>query len=245
MIISIVVTLIILGIFAFNINNKKSNPDSKSPNNIIIPKLERKYYDENNCVNPNDSNCIEKKSKYYRIDDYNKNPDLSSIIDDINNTNINRLENLRNSKPSFEGCSEMANIYKYRYVENFQVHFYVNDSVSVIAQDLVSKDVCSGKVINPIFVSYYYDIKKQRMLDENEFLRKLNISKNSIDDKIINYLIDNKILRDKSSYSNFITNNKINCHVYLSMVGNMLARCIYEDETFYDISLFKKFEIGL
>ena len=235
----------IIFVIAFLANRKPNNNNGENKTKtIIVPDLERKYSVEDVCID-DDSNCLYKESKYYRIDDYNKNPDLASIIENINNVNINRFEDIKGSKYSFDECPDKAQIYKYRYVDNGQIHFYGNDNIVVIAQDLVATDVCTDKVTTPSFNTYYYDVNSQKVINDDEFLNLLKIKKNKVEEKIIAQLLDKKLIKSEKDYHNKSSSKQLKCHIYLSMVGNMLARCIFADESFDEIALYKKMEMNL
>ena len=216
----------------------------KFPDVVIVPDFELKYRVVSNCNNENDCNI--KDSQYYRITDYNENPDLAEFIRRINSRYINRASDLEEGKYTFDDCPSKSYKYKYRYIDKAYIYYYVNDTVAAITQDLISQDVCTDEKITPIFDTYYYDVKRQKVVDEEAFLKLLNVNKKDTDKMILDYLIDKKVIKDEIDYDNMVVGNRIRCYVFLSMEGDLAAKCIYpEDNSYEDFLLYNHAKLGL
>ncbi|MBR4230908.1 MAG: hypothetical protein IKR74_01965 [Bacilli bacterium] len=241
----IILLIIILGIVIALGKGKIINTNKeKFPDVVIVPDLELKYRLVDNCMSAD--NCDIKESIYYRLTDYSKNPDLEDIIRKINSNYTNRISNLEEGKYSFDECPEKASIYKYRYVDKGYMYYFVNDTLAAVTLDLIAKDVCTEKTITPSFEVYYYDVKRQKVVDEEAFLKLLNIKKSDTDKKIIDFLTKKKIIKDEIDYNNMIVGNRIRCYTYVDMYGDLAAKCIYlEDKSYDDFLLYGHSEIGL
>ena len=244
----IIIMIIIITITALAFLLKKKSPANNtepSPVSIIVPKLDRKYEMIDVCVDENDSDCQEKSTRYYWLDEYNNNPDLKPIIDQINTFYVDRAAEYKETKDSFDACPEKSKIYIHRYIEEGMISYFANDSLANITQDLLTLDVCTDKVAVSVFNTYYYNVEKQKLIDEDAFLSLLNLNRDKVDNKIVEYLKEKNLVKDEADYKKLISSNKMNCHVYLNMVGDMYARCIYDGNNFEDIDIYDNLEIGL
>ena len=244
-IILFVLLVAVLGITLILGKAKSITPNKeKFPDVVIVPDLELKYRLVDNCKNV--ENCDIKESFYYRIADYNENPDLKDIISGINSIYLFRIDDLKSGKYSFDECPEKANKYNYRYIDKGYIYYFVNDNIATITLDLIAKDVCTEKNITPSFETYYYDVKRQKVVDEEAFLKLLNIKKSDTDKKILDFLIDKKLIKDEIDYNNMIVGNRIRCYTYVDMYGDLSAKCIYlEDKSYDSFLLYNHSEIGL
>ena len=244
LIICIILLVVAVGIVCYFGKGKVANNTELFPENPIIPEFELKYNVLDNCKDENE--CKPKTSTYYRLIDYNKNPDIAEFIQSINSINTNRKMEIENNEYNFNDCPDKANTYKYRYVDDGYIDYFINDNLAVITQNLIAEDVCDNKKTTPNFNVYYYDIKRQKAVDEDGLLNLLKIKKSSVKEILFNYLIDKKLIKDEIDYNNLVVGNKIRCKLYLSMYGDLLEKCIYlQDNTYDDFLLYGHSEIGL
>lgn len=248
LIIGLIVLVLVLVIICAILHGNEStiNNGEKLPDNVIVPKLQILYRNFDNCLNQGDPLCKDANSIYFRIDDLNQNPDLVDIINTVNSVNLNRGENLPSELNTISECPEQAKIYKTRFSEQGNIYFYYSDSIVVITQDLISKDVCTDITSNLAFNVYYYDVKWQKLRDQEWLLKALKLKKTDIDKIIVDSLVDDDIVKDKEEYNTLISEHRVRCELYLDMVADLYARYIdISDNSYKTIKIKTRDELGL
>lgn len=244
----IICIIAVVALFIFKNPGNAGGNVEKPPENIIVPKLQTRFRMKENCYDMNDEKCIALSaiaSIYSIIDDYGNNPDLKDVINRINNINYNYFDNLERQSTISE-CPEQAKTFKNRYFDQGYIYQYSNYDVAFITLDFVATDLCNSEKTNPTFEVYYYDVKWQKMRDEDWLLETLKLDKNTVEKTIVDYLVDKQLVKDKEEYNDLIKDKKIERYLYIDHFGDLNARYIDKsDDSFETIKLKTREEVGL
>ncbi len=248
LLIIIILFIVTFGIYGF-INRDDGNIVNNNvvkPTEVIVPKFQTVYQLLDICNSASDENCKYQSAAYYRIDDKNNNSDFKPIIKDINNYYLDRIEEVKKDLLTSSECSEVLTTYKYRYYDEANIYYYVNDKIAVVTQYMQTTDLCTRKKTNPKFIIYYYDVEWQRFTDEDGMLKLIDKKRSEIESKLIPSLINKKLVKDKSEFVKLLTNKEISYKLFIDMVGNLIVG--YNDNrdgSYLAFLLYTSGELGL
>ncbi len=128
------------------------------------------------------SNCIKGQTCSISVIDFrfikttNKSEVLRMKFDEINQKTLQLYNESINSNTNTSECSAVANIYKHRIVYQNLFHVYEDDEFISVAVDRIGIDFCAMKDNYLGIETYYYDIKKNKFITQEEILSKFPIT---------------------------------------------------------------------
>lgn len=181
-----------------------------------IFKIEPKEF--NHCKNPDDERCKYVNNSLRYITSNKSYPLLDKAIKETNKIVEEKYNEVINSTLDSTECDKVKDIYNYRKIYMMGEFLYETNNIIGIAYEITGIDICTEKRTSPLFNSYIYDVKQNKMLSNDEILKLYNIE----EDFITKAISDNISYWNKENSTNYtIKDLNNNYKLYLSREGNL------------------------
>lgn len=220
-IILIILIIITIGFLIFLLTQNQSSSSHtitaiKQNKKEEIFKIETKEF--NHCKNPDDERCKYVNNTLRYITSNKSYSLLDKAIKETNKIVEEKYNEVINSNLDSTECDEVKDIYNYRKIYIMGEFLYETNNIIGIAYEITGIDICTEKRTSPLFNSYIYDVKQNKMLSKDEILKLYNIEK----DFITKAISDNISYWNKVNSTNYtIKDLNNNYKLYLSREGNL------------------------
>lgn len=174
-------------------------------------------------------------SEYTTITTTINSSTLENIITELNNkTTESYNKSLNATDMTLPECSSVSSIYSRNLMTQSNLILY--DSDDILAFTLITKETNLCTLLNnEEIIVYFYDIKTDKILTEQELKERYNITDNEIATAVINNIEQKNIAESK-----LYTTNITEYHIYVERDGTI---GVYyrqpEDNLFYNVLLNK------
>lgn len=205
------VTLCFLGFLVIK-NLKKPTNNPKEEVFKVSPQ------EFNHCKNEKDERCKYVGNTLRYISTDKSYPLLNNAIEETNSIVEEKFMETIHSNLEAQECDAVRDIYNYRKIYMMAEFLYETKDLVGIAYEITGIDICTEKRTSPLFNSYIYDVKQNKMLSNDEILKLYNIKK----DFITKAISDNISYWNKINSTNYtIKDLNNNYKLYLSREGNL------------------------
>ena len=208
----ITITLLYI-IFLINQNNNKTSKTIPIEDVFSI-----KEENLNHCKIENDENCKYNNNTYKYITLKKTYKNLQPVITSLNQIITQKKEKTIKSDLNSSDCNTVKNTYIYRELNILDEYFYTSNNIIGIAYKFNSLDICTNKKEKPLFNSYIYDTKKDKILTNDEILKLYHIKEEDIEQSITNNI---SYWNQASSTNYTIQDINKNYKLYLSQEGKI------------------------
>lgn len=240
-IILIILIIITIGFLIFLLTQNQSSSSHtitaiKQNKKEEIFKIETKEF--NHCKNPDDERCKYVNNSLRYITSNKSYPLLDKAIKETNKIVEEKYNEIIHSNLDSTECDKVKDIYNYRKIYMMGEFLYETNNIIGIAYEITGIDICTGKRTSPLFNSYIYDVKQNKMLSNDEILKLYNIEK----DFITKAISDNISYWNKENSTNYtIKDLNNNYKLYLSREGNLeVFYTLQQENTTYTTTVKKQ-----
>lgn len=121
--------------------------------------------------------------QYYHINYSGGIKEVETIVNSINNETKQFYEMANNSNMEDESCVSFRDLYNHSLTTFTEYHNYENENFVSLATLRMVKNICTNKVESEQ-VAYIYDKTEKKVITQEEFITKLNVTQEEIDSAI-------------------------------------------------------------
>lgn len=178
----VVIVIFVIFVFGFIIFLFKKSDNEYELNSSI----EDGKYLINCRKDENDDECLPiSNSRYSTLHLKNNYSALDKKVDEINKETDRLYKSaLESDTNKDDQCDSVKDLYKYRYLDETYYDTFEDDKYSTVAVRRSRYDACYSVYSNMEMEIYIYDIKKKKIVSQDEFIKSLNVSDKEIDDAI-------------------------------------------------------------
>lgn len=220
-IILIILIIITIGFLIFLIIQNQSSfkhtiTTIKQNKKEEIFKIEPKEF--NHCKNTDDEKCKYVNNTLRYITSNKSYSLLDKAIEETNKIVEEKYNEIIHSNLNSSDCDKVRDIYNYRKIYMMGEFLYETNNIIGIAYEITGIDICTNKKTSPLFNSYVYDVKQNKMLSNNEILNLYSLKK----DNVIQAINKNITYWNKENSTNYtIKDLNNNYKLYLSREGTL------------------------
>ncbi len=140
------------------------------------------------CKKNQKENCLYLTRDLFDIKEKKNITEVNNFLKENNATNQEYYNRYLQSNLSDEACQLVKNNLNHRSYPTIESFLYQDDSVISIVINRTMTDVCTKDFENPWPSSYFWDIKRNREITNQEFMKLINVTEEEVLDSIETYV---------------------------------------------------------
>lgn len=147
------------------------------------------------------------------------NPKLEKVVNKINSEVDNIHKEVVNSDTSSAECSGIVGTYQYSIFAQTMLPFYNDSNIVSLALISSSSNLCTNTMFEDKFIVYYYDVKEDKFISQEELEERYNINRSEVMELIKTDLVNQNQVNGTNYSSDSIKDFKL----YIDFTGDIQA----------------------